>query len=267
MKNLLLFPVVAVLAIGATALAPAMSQVPTPHVAEAPGALAPTVTLQRLDELANELLSAGGHSFEGTIVGDAVQSGGAAAIRYQGSQSVVFVNPQLLSSWSLNTWAFVIGHEFGHQVTRLGGTPHGESSADVVGGRLAVGAGYDAAGYVRHLLGMANSCSPTHGCWHSRARTLAQALGVAVEFPDGHTGHRPAAGLPGQRVTDVLPPLPVPRPIPVPVPQPVARRVPCTHALHAFDTVHPFDWYGNQRGPCQHRTPCGHAAHPFDIVH
>lgn len=237
-----------------------------------PSTIQSGVSVQRLDQIASRLVAESGKPFHGKIVADAQRSLGFAAIQHQGNQSVIFVSPNMLRVHTENTWAFVLGHELGHQISGTANSPQAEALADRIGAKLAMGIGYKLEDYVRQLYSNKNSCSPTHGCWHDRARQLEAHFQVSTGLWNPiHQHHRAGKGLPGQTQHDTIPP------------SKSKRRVPCAHTEHAFDlqhaydTQHPFDtlhafdtlhrWdfhpqFGrvacSHRAPCSHRTACGH---------
>lgn len=121
--------------------------------------------------------------YEQDIVVDAIQSRGFAAITWDGDKGTIYVNPSAMSRESLNNWAFVLAHEIAHQIlnhTGRGGSEE-EFAADVYGGQLAVKAGYDPKPYIFSMFARPNSCSRSHGCWHTRAENLENGLGVKVD--------------------------------------------------------------------------------------
>lgn len=191
------------------------------------------VTAFQLDQMASKLLSATQINLRGDIVVHSVQSQGFAAIRYQGNFARIFVHPSRMQSESENTWAFVIGHELGHKILRTGGTPQAESAADVVGAKMAVKVGYDAKAFINYLYQHPNSCTRTHGCFHSRARKLESIYGSVGKWNRAHVDHPTATGPAPSRV------------------KAGTRRIKvyCRHST----------W-------CRHRIACGHkmvCQHPF----
>ncbi len=223
-------------------LAALLAVVPAP--AARPGTTARVgLSAAQVDALATKLLAQTRYPFRGSVVVDAGASGGYAAIRFQGNDSVIFVDPTRLATTDENTFAFVIGHELSHQAFGHGPAsprPQAEWDADVNGAKMARAAGYDLERYVRHLYRMPESCSPTHGCWHGRARNLERVFGLETGlWRDAHAGHGAATGFPpsqGPRVPGFL-------------------AVPCSHPQHPFGDIGPFG-----------RTPCMHPVHASDAL-
>ena len=210
-----------------------------------------------LDQLASQLLYASRQHLSGQIVVDPVRSQGFAAISWQGNVGTIFVHPNSLQRESLNTWAFVIGHELGHHLLqhRSKTGPPQETAADLLGARMAITAGYDVKAYIRKIYTDANSCSLTHGCWHSRARNLEQTFGAVGGWNPRHAQHKPGTGpLPPQHSTTS-------QVVHVQCSHPVAcqHRIACQHLV--------YTWYGWQR---QHQYDLLHTydqAHVYDVMH
>lgn len=158
-------------------------------------------SLAELDAMASAMLTRGapGTSLRGTIVEDVQRSGGVAAIGYGGGDSIIYVHPAIRRSWSVNTWAFIIGHELSHALLQHRGGPQDEWEADARGAKLADAVGYDVSDYIRFICsGQPNSCSPSHGCFHDRMRRLEDEFNVsACESSGDHSGHAMALGLSG----------------------------------------------------------------------
>ncbi|MBT8484603.1 MAG: hypothetical protein KJO43_03425 [Phycisphaerae bacterium] len=140
----------------------------------------------------------------GTIVDDRQRSGGVAAIAYAGSDSTIYVHPDRRREWSVNTWAFILGHELSHVLLRHRGTGPGEEwDADARGAQLASAAGYHVELYIAFICSdQPNNCSPSHGCFHDRMRRLEEQFSVSACDDDGvdHTGHVPPIGIGGLAV-------------------------------------------------------------------
>ena len=125
------------------------------------------------------------------LVVDENLSRGFAAVSWDGSNATIYVHPVAMKRESLNNWAFVMGHEIGHQILNHTGKTGAdeEFAADVWGGQLAIKAGYDPKPYIIGMLARPNSCSISHGCWHNRAENLEKGLGVNVEGFEGNSGY------------------------------------------------------------------------------
>lgn len=130
------------------------------------------------------------------LIVDPVMSRGFAAITWNGSIATIYVHPQAMKRETLNNWVFVLGHEIGHQVLNHSGRGGSEEefAADVYGGQLAMKAGFDPKPCILSMYSRPNSCSLTHGCWHTRAENLEKGLGVTVERPATYTSYSPTLG-------------------------------------------------------------------------
>jgi len=115
-------------------------------------------------------------------------SRGFAAVTWEGRDAIIYVHPVAMKRESVNNWAFVLGHEIGHQILNHSGKTGAdeEFAADIWGGQLAMKAGYDPKPYITGMLARPNSCSISHGCWHNRAENLEKGLGVHIEGFDGN---------------------------------------------------------------------------------
>ncbi len=156
------------------------------------------IDITDLREIAEEILDDNGLSYIPTIQVNDSRAGGFAAINYNYSTNYVqiYVDSGMLRSQSSNTWAFVLGHEFGHKYLRSGGSPKAEWDADIKGAGWATRSGYSIRSYISKLLNDPNSCGPTHGCWHSRAHNLARRYGIQINGSDldDHKSHKTAKG-------------------------------------------------------------------------
>jgi len=210
------------------------------------------VTLTQLDQVATELLQASRvPNLSGQIVADAVKSSGFAAIVWQGAYATIYVHPDATWRETLNTWAFVIGHELAHQILghRGSGRAQQEFDADVLGAEMAIKAGYNVKDYIREMYNDANSCSVSHGCWHDRARNLEQKFGSVGGWNPKHEWHKPGDG--------AFPPI-----VTASTRQ---RRIPCRHIVNCEHAI-----------ACQHPIPCCHLVctpygwqrrHAYDFAH
>ncbi len=206
------------------------------------------VTQQQLDQIAQKIVMSNNLPYGGQVVVDPMGSGGVAAIRYQGRMAQISAHPQMMQRKSVNTWAFIIGHELSHQVlghTGQNGAQH-ERDADEKGAKLALKAGYNLKSYIRDMYNEPNSCSRSHGCYHARAKNLESEFNIDTgEWSEDHANHRAGSG--------PYPPATVQTPWAT---FPQARRVPCRHTMpcqhpvmtqygwkpmHQFDVMHPFD--------------------------
>jgi hypothetical protein len=147
----------------------------------APGQLAAQVTLPQLEAVASRELAASGLKLSGRIVLDAARSRDFAAIDFRGGPGalVIYVHPTPIKQFDLNTWAFVLGHELAHAVTRRANTAQSEQEADVIGARLAIAAGFDLKKYIGFLYTLKGG-PETHGTWQERARNLEKHFNVKV---------------------------------------------------------------------------------------
>ncbi|MBX7152050.1 hypothetical protein K1X84_10445 [bacterium] len=130
------------------------------------------------------------------LIVDPVMSRGYAAITWDGVKATIYVHPTAMNRESLNSWAFVLGHEIGHQVLNHSGRggSQEEFAADIWGGQLAIKAGFDPKPYILAMFSRPNSCSVSHGCWHTRAENLESGLHVQVERPATYTSYSPTLG-------------------------------------------------------------------------
>ena len=202
------------------------------------------VTVNQLDCVASQLLQASRvPNLSGRIVAHATKSYGFAAIDWRGTFATIYVHPERMLNETLNTWAFVIGHELAHHILGHRGShgPPQEFAADILGAEMAIRAGYNVKEYIREIYSNPNSCALSHGCWYDRARNLERRFGYVPE-------RNPFLSLPSP-----------------------GRRVPCRHRIPC-----------QHRVPCQHRIPCQHLvwtaygwqrlhaydlAHPYDLLH
>ena len=155
------------------------------------------VSVAQMDRVASALLQASQvPNLSGQIIADDFRSSGFAAIDWRGTFATIYVHPTALRSETLNTWAFVLGHELSHHILghRGSGDPQQEFAADELGAAMAVRAGYDVRTYIRRVYANLNSCSATHGCWHDRARNLERKFGYVGGWDSEHEGHTPGRG-------------------------------------------------------------------------
>ncbi|MEX0287774.1 MAG: hypothetical protein AB3N14_01580 [Flavobacteriaceae bacterium] len=98
-----------------------------------------------------------------------------------GGEVLIRLRPPL-DDRSLNTWAFIFGHEF-YQITygpaKYGPNPkpQDESEADIEGARYAIAAGYNVAEYIGWMTTLVGYSS-SHGSWQNRANALVRAFNV-----------------------------------------------------------------------------------------
>jgi len=204
------------------------------------------VTRYDLDGIAQRLVEAAGLPFSGIVIPDPYRSQGYASIQFNGRYATIFVEPRIMPVVPRNTWAFVLAHELAHQALGHYGAygPEAEADADVTGAQFAVGAGFDVVAYINDLYEEPNSCSPSHGCWHTRARQLELAFNIDTgHWRSTHDSHASGDG-PFRYMT-----LPDTRPLRE---YHVACRhtVPCVHVvrtywgprqMHSCDVLHDYD--------------------------
>ncbi|CAN5268846.1 hypothetical protein BH23VER1_BH23VER1_13070 [soil metagenome] len=93
-----------------------------------------------------------------------------------------YSGPSLVATVPANSWAFVFGHEFAHQIHGFGhrgGTdPDQESRADVIGAEYAMRAGCDLSAHLAWMLARRDHGSASHGFAHDRAWGLAARFGI-----------------------------------------------------------------------------------------
>lgn len=166
----------------------------------APAPAVQGVTPFEIDRMATQLLVASRQNLSGRVEANEAAAGGFASIRAMNGYAVIYVSPRRLRAIDRNSWAFVTGHELSHALLRHGPGSQGpgaEWAADEAGARMAVTAGYNIRSYIRFLYTMPNSCSPSHGCWHGRARNLELKFRTNTGlWRDEHAGHRAGIGFP-----------------------------------------------------------------------
>ncbi len=145
------------------------------------------VSVQNLEEIATQLVNAGRLNLQGHIYSHANNSGGVAAIGCQGNYCTIYAHPQAMAYKSVNTWAFIMGHEIGHFALGHNGCgksgKQAEMDADVYGARLARTVGYDLSTYIAKLESQPNTCSESHGCWSERINNLRSSFGYGANTP------------------------------------------------------------------------------------
>lgn len=143
-------------------------------------------TVGGLQRILQKLTSVSNIRFRIDLVVDPNRSFGNAAINGNHQRVVIWVHPYQLQRKSTNTWAFVLAHELCHIAYSLPGTSaRNEWEADKRGARIAIDAGYDLGDHVRGMLSEQNSCTQSHGCWHDRARRLAEIYSLEIK-DQGH---------------------------------------------------------------------------------
>ena len=220
-------------------------------------------TLNQARSIVSQLMNDNGLSYSVNISINNAQSGGFASVRGFGNNVSIFLHANELSRNNTNTWAFVLGHELSHVILSHSGPngPREERAADVRGARLAMRSGYDLNDYIFSIYRQLNHCTPSHGCWHERAKNLEDNFNVETgEHREHHEDHEVGLGpFPQTRLN-------------------VDVRVPCTH-----QTTCSHQMPCNHQMACVHRGPCGHQpiwngrfwvrphqfdqAHPFDTAH
>ena len=129
------------------------------------------VNTNTLDHIASQLVTVGNINAQGEVF--STYNTSVAAIGCEGNYCNIYANPDAMSSKSLNTWAFIMGHELGHYALGHTGCGKGgkqaEMDADVYGAELATRAGYNLSSYINALQREPNTCSKSHGCWSERA--------------------------------------------------------------------------------------------------
>jgi len=79
-------------------------------------------------------------------------------------------------------------HELAHVILKHTGNndKYDEWNADERGARLAINSGFNLTSYIRALYNEPNSCSPSHGCWHERAKRLEDEYGIDTGLHEDH---------------------------------------------------------------------------------
>ena len=178
------------------------------------------------------------------------RSHGYAAVQGFGNNVNIYVHGTELARQGKNTWAFVMGHELSHVILQHSGTndKYDEFNADANGAKLAINSGYSVSNYIRSLYNEHNSCSPTHGCWHERAKRLEDKFEIDTGLrQEHHEEHEVGSGaFPPTRLN-------------------IQVRVQCSHRVVC-----------SHRIQCGHKMQCGHSVwngyqyvrpHPFDTQH
>jgi len=132
-------------------------------------------------------------------ISDDEDVGGVAAVDVQQEENelgfiiIFYIDPQAMEELSVNTWAFILGHEIGHVLEEHiwdeeNYSPEDEWSADVIGAQLAIDIEGDPYDYIDWLLAE-GVCSMEHGCDIQRAMILATVFELDSSewsFPEGH---------------------------------------------------------------------------------
>lgn len=140
------------------------------------------VSVSQLDNMASRMLTANNLNMRGIIKIDRYRSGGVASAAGSACNGVIFVSPEAMYSYSVNSWAFILGHELAH--IALGHTRWGsrgmvdEFRADIFGARMAVNAGWDIYDYLADMQSQPNICTPSHGCVSQRVANLKREFGI-----------------------------------------------------------------------------------------
>lgn len=103
--------------------------------------------------------------------------GPLARIIVKSNESTIYLHPVGARTLPPNTWAFIFGHEFAHEVESLGNhapdNPAIELKADIAGARYAMAAGYRLEAFLGWVLTEPNAQSESHGSLHDRVWAIA----------------------------------------------------------------------------------------------
>ncbi len=103
--------------------------------------------------------------------------GPLAIIRGGIDDCTIYIHPVAARKLPPNTWAFIFGHEFAHQVEALGAhsqtNPANELKADIAGARYAMAAGYRLEAFLGWMLTEPDQDTNSHGSLDHRVRSIA----------------------------------------------------------------------------------------------
>jgi hypothetical protein len=140
--------------------------------------------IEELDRVASMVARASGSKVRGNIeLGP--DPGPICRIRGSAEEGTVQIHPLAAVQVPPNSWAFIFGHEFAHQLGSFG--PHGsttpelELQADIAGAGYARNAGFDLAAHLGWMFSHRNTYSDSHGEWHGRAEATARHFGISSE--------------------------------------------------------------------------------------
>lgn len=104
--------------------------------------------------------------------------GPLARIVVKPDQSTIYLHPVAAKVLPPNTWAFIFGHEFAHDIKGLEyrgpDNPDIELQADIAGARYAMAAGYRIEAFLGWVLTEPNTRSESHGSLHDRVWLIAE---------------------------------------------------------------------------------------------
>lgn len=149
----------------------------------------PPMGLEEIDRVASMVARASGSEVRGRIqLG--TDPGPTCRVRGSADDGTIQVHPKAAQNIPPNSWAFIIGHEFAHQIHRFG--PHGGTSpevelqADIYGAEYARKAGFDLSAHLGWMFSRRNHGSDSHGDWHGRAEATARHFGISPGEIGGH---------------------------------------------------------------------------------
>jgi hypothetical protein len=142
----------------------------------------PPVGLWELDRVASMVAKATGYEIRGRLMLNDDPDGPLARVRGRAGQGEIQINPRAVQRIPPNSWAFIIGHEFAHQLEHIGQhgstTPERELQADIKGAEYAQAAGFDLAAHFGWMFSQPPHGSHSHGDWHARAEATARHFGI-----------------------------------------------------------------------------------------
>ncbi|MEI8313130.1 MAG: hypothetical protein WCH98_20465 [Verrucomicrobiota bacterium] len=153
-----------------------------------------------IDRVASMVAKATGRKIRGKIyVSDQLQAP-FASVCGPVIEGKIVVNPRAAVEVPPNSWAFVIGHEFAHQIYGFGSRsttdPEQEFRADKIGAGYAIQAGFDLAAHVAWVLLRPDGGDALHGSRHERAFRLAAQFGITRSGIERHMSrHQAASGI------------------------------------------------------------------------
>jgi len=159
----------------------------------------PPVGLWEIDRVASMVGKATGNRIRGRLTLNDDPNGPLARVRGRAGQGEIQINPRAARRIPPNSWAFIIGHEFAHQLGHLGThgatTPERELQADIKGAEYARAAGFDLPAHLGWMFSQPTHGSYSHGDWHARAEATARHFGIPPQEIGRQVGRYRRTGL------------------------------------------------------------------------
>ena len=157
----------------------------------------PALGIWEIDRVASMVAKATGQKIHGKIYVSNQPQAPFASVCGPVFEGKIVINPRAAVEVPPNSWAFVIAHEFAHQIYRFGDAnrtdPEQEFKADVIGAGFAIQAGFDLAAHVAWVFMRPDGGEATHGSRHGRAFRLAAQFGISRAEIERHMGRYQAA--------------------------------------------------------------------------